>query len=768
MDNNFSKPKLETTVENENPVVFLIGERSALFLALSEILQTNGLSVNSFEEPTYIFQLGEFIKTDDLLKKARAKKTKFFLVLYEKNNSPASRKAEEKTLNFINSQKGAAKIIKIQGFLGEELEAAKKILKAAFGQDSQTTFVINGPGLFLEKEKTGQKNLSPKDLFKKTIIFSALIFLLTFPFSFTLINGLLGALALVRARETTLTSNFENGQQKTQKAYHYFLSAQSGLETIAPLFRFVGKEEWVSSVENYLSAGQNLSLAVRRLITIGQEGQNLALIVLGRKEGGVKEKLDKINNDLRLAEEELALLSAKNNQPRFFKREFQQIEKIRQSLIKAKAVFTALPWVLGTEEKRTYLVLFQNNMELRPSGGFIGTIGLLTFAEGKLDLKIEDVYIADGQLKGHVEPPSPLRTYLNQIHWYLRDSNWEPDFPTNARQAAWFLEKELSIKPDGVIALDLSLVKKIIEITGPIYLADYQEKITSDNLFLKAQIYSQENFFPGSTQKRDFLGTLARALFDKLASERKINWLNLVRLLEEATKEKHLLVFLNHDLIQKVISEQGWGGEIKNIKNKNENIKNIDDYLMVVEANLGVNKVNYFLKREIKKDVKFKENELSSKIIISYENNSPANVFFGGAYKNYLRILLPQPTNLEKIVVAGQRLDLVKDIDQSVAFEKKIIGFLLEVPAGGKKLVEIDYSLPVVLAENEFIYQLLIQKQAGTENDKLEFNLSSPWLITGKNFPDESGDNRLVKSGNLSYNGNLSVDQLFQIEIRKE
>src|SRR3989338_4365332 len=55
--------------------------------------------------------------------------------------------------------------------------------------------------------------------------------------------------------------------------------------------------------------------------------------------------------------------------------------------------------------KKTYLVLFQNNLEIRPTGGFIGSYGLLTIEDGHVsDFRIFDVYQADGQLKGHVEP----------------------------------------------------------------------------------------------------------------------------------------------------------------------------------------------------------------------------------------------------------------------------------------------------------------------------------------------------------------------------
>jgi hypothetical protein len=84
-----------------------------------------------------------------------------------------------------------------------------------------------------------------------------------------------------------------------------------------------------------------------------------------------------------------------------------------------------LPEFLGADGKRKeYLVLLQNEMELRAGGGFIGSFGVLSFNDGKLiGFDIQDVYEVDGQLKGHVEPPEEIKTYLGEAGWFMRDAN---------------------------------------------------------------------------------------------------------------------------------------------------------------------------------------------------------------------------------------------------------------------------------------------------------------------------------------------------------
>ena len=175
-----------------------------------------------------------------------------------------------------------------------------------------------------------------------------------------------------------------------------------------------------------------------------------------------------------------------------------------------------IPSLLGQDQGKTYMVLFENNMELRPTGGFIGSFGLVSFDGGRLtDLAVNDVYSADGQLNGHVEPPAPIKNYLGEANWWLRDSNWDPDFPTSAKRAEWFLDKEIGKKVDGAVAVDLSPIREILKITGPIFLSDYNLNISSDNLYEKTQSEVQDNFFPGTHKKASFITALSRNLFSE-------------------------------------------------------------------------------------------------------------------------------------------------------------------------------------------------------------------------------------------------------------
>lgn len=746
MSKAFTKPKVTLEVETGVPGVLIVGKDSVLLSQLREILISKGMRVNDTGGFDYVFQLGDLEKIAFFLEKAKNAGAKFLLILDESVKTREAKKAETQAESFIKNQKLEGKIIRLRGFSGQEIAAVGKILKIVFSQTPEEVITLTGAGALFPKTSSPKKLVVSKKFFSWSVAFISLCFLVTLPLTFFLANLFLGTWALQNTKEAVLTSDFARGRSQAKTVEEDFVRTKNSFAMLKPIFNLLGNEDEGRQIEAWLEIGQNLGGVSRYLIDVGQEGQNLALLISGQKQGEIKESLAKIKADIGLVTRELAMIETQVPVgPSFLVKNFAAIKEIRKGLVTFESFLPVTPWILGIAEKRTFLILLQNNFELRPGGGFIGTIGLLTFADGKMDLKIEDVYTADGQLSGHVEPPSPLKQYLGQIHWYLRDSNWEPDFPTNAQKAAWFYEKEMGIKPDGVIALDLFLAQKILAATGPVDLGDYQEKISADNLFLKAQIYSQEKFFPGSTQKRDFLGALANALFSKIIRERQPTpWFSLAKAAGEAIEEKHLAIWFNHSLAEKLISEQGGGGEIKHTTCNIKHVICVEDYLMIVDANLGVNKSNYFVKREIKKELNLAGGNLASQIIINYENTSPAGVSFAGDYKNYLRMLVPTDFVLEKVKIDEQDLG-ANQVDQENLDAKKLIGFLVQVKPGEKKKVEALFKRPLNLSAKEFTYELLVQKQAGTDKDG---------LIIASNF-------------GLSYDGDLLIDRIFEIKLKK-
>lgn len=409
------------------------------------------------------------------------------------------------------------------------------------------------------------------------------------------------------------------------------------------------------------------------------------------------------------------------------------IGKYKDNLYDAKLLFSRISLLLGKDGPKKYLVLFQNNMELRPTGGFIGSFGLLTFDNGRLtDININDIYTADGQLKGHVDPPEPIRKYLGEGGWYLRDSNWDPDFPSSATKAEWFLDKELSEKVDGVIAIDLNFIKRILSVTGPINLVDFNKVVDEDNLYTLIQNEVEGDFFPGSIKKATILTSLSKSLIEEVERLESGKYLNLFKEIYLSLEQKHILVYLHDNNAQDAISNLVYSGEYE--LSTDCGLRCVRDGHALIDANLGVNKSNFYIEREHLLNLNISKEYINHELVVTYKNQANQAVGNSGIYENYARILLPLNASFGGVRIYESD-GSYRDVEYEVidTNNKKEIGFLIEVLPSTTKRVQIVWSVNTNSLVQGGEYNLNVMKQPGTTNDKLTVNVSSSDLsLTGR------------------------------------
>lgn len=408
-----------------------------------------------------------------------------------------------------------------------------------------------------------------------------------------------------------------------------------------------------------------------------------------------------------------------------------------------------LPEILGLESAKTYLVLFQNNMELRPTGGFIGSYGLLTFDRGRLsDFTISDVYSADGQLNGHVEPPTPINKYLGEANWWLRDSNWDPDFPTSAKRAEWFLDKEVDQQVDGVFAIDLYPIKDFLKINGAIYLSDYNTDITADNLYEKVQSEVQDNFFPGTHKKASFLTALSRSILSEMGDLSQSQKNLLLKSIYENLDSRHLQLFLHNADTQQAISNLNWDGSVFVPKCE---AGCYSDLMGIVEANVGVNKANYFINRSVSVNVEIEDEVIERTLTLTLANTANANLGLSGRYKSYIRLLVPEPTTDVKVTSSfGQNFDYLTP-DITSAKGRKEIGVIVEILAGETRQISFIWSGKADTSFDK--YNLYYRRQAGVDEYPIELN-----ILPGSKIQTSNPVFSLTKTGSYLYNTSLARD----------
>lgn len=423
-------------------------------------------------------------------------------------------------------------------------------------------------------------------------------------------------------------------------------------------------------------------------------------------------------------------------------------DKVKNYFKQGEVLAENLPSILGKDQRKTYLVLFQNNMELRPTGGFIGSFGLLTFDGGRMtDLTINDVYSADGQLMGHVEPPAPIKYYLNEANWWLRDSNWDPDFPTSAKRAEWFLNKEVDTQVDGVLAVDLKTVSEMLKVTGPIFLADYNLNLTSDNLYQKIQAEAEDRFFPGSHQKASFLTALSRNLIaevEKLDTKQKLLVLGVFL---KDFEGRHIQAFLHDDVSEEAISSLGWSGGVATPTCGDGCYA---DLVGLVEANLGVNKANYFISRNVDLAINVSGGVITRKLTLTLANSANPALGTPGTYRVYIRTFMPDDSSLTGVsaITGENREDLPVEVVDSHGRQEA--GVFIQVLGGQSKKIEFTWTtnpqgVPILSS-----YGLYIRKQAGVSDD--------PWHIT---VNEENP--ALTNPGVYTYNTILAQDYFLRL-----
>ncbi len=400
-------------------------------------------------------------------------------------------------------------------------------------------------------------------------------------------------------------------------------------------------------------------------------------------------------------------------------------KRIDKQLNEYQELVEMLPQIVSEEKK--YLILLQNNMEIRPTGGFMGSYSILYFKEGKLqELRFEDIYTPDGQIKGYVKPPDPIQLAFQLGSWKLRDTNWDPHFPQSSTDVKWFFTQGGEKNINGVVAINLNLAQELLEVIGPIDLPDYKESVDQNNFYRVAQFYAEHDFFPGSTQKKDFLEALGRELVRKIKQADSNSQLKIIQIIKKNLDNQEILLNFDNENLQKIVEQKNWAGKLEIDDNKRKTGK-IADSFSLIEANLGVNKANCCIDRNTIHNIEVKHGRIYHTINLRLKNNNKTNPkppkTWGGRYLSYVRFYIPQNAKMENIVFDKEAE--IPSNQATIENEKtgfKSVGFFVNIPPLEEKEVVISYSLKK--DENADKYQLKLYKQPGVlqSMQKIIFN----------------------------------------------
>jgi len=559
--------------------------------------------------------------------------------------------------------------------------------------------------------------------------------------------------------------NFEESVAGFGEANLKFSQASEELDKIGNLLigssRFIPFVSKLSSGSNMIEAAKNLSLAGQELAKVTQtvarlkgmeKTSDFSLLKIFRD---TESNLRSARDYLKKANELMDDVNVADL-PEDKREKFVTLKTGLPSAILAVDTFLnnekILNDLLGGNGPRKYLFLFQNNQEMRATGGFIGSYGLLDISNGRIrNFFIDGIFNPDGQLKEKIVPPLPIQKI--SAAWSLHDSNWFPDFPASAKEAIVFYEKTGGPTTDGVITLTPTVLQKMLEITGPIEMKEYDVVLDSRNFIEKTQYKVEIDYDKTENKPKKILSDLAPLILDKLFSAQDLK--TIVRTLDvfvEALNQKQILIFSQNSEMQKIISEQGWSGEV---------LQTPKDYLSVINSNINGFKTDGVIDEKITHMAEIQpDGTVIDTVAVTRHHNggSTGYAWWDSVNADYMRVYVPLGSKF--LSVEGQTREFNKSpldyntlgFKKNARVEEEESGIKIDENSGtriyedfGKTVfanwtyvspretmtIKYRYQLPFKVVFDEAgksakSYSLLLQKQSGSLGSEVESKIIFP------------------------------------------
>lgn len=419
------------------------------------------------------------------------------------------------------------------------------------------------------------------------------------------------------------------------------------------------------------------------------------------------------------------------------------IRQLESFVVETKPLVQVLPDIMGQYQEKKYLILFQNDKELRPTGGFITAYAVFRINKGIVASEgSNDIYKLDDTLLKKVPAPDAIIKYLpNVSSLNLRDSNLSPDYLTSMKQFEQLYQFTQDKKDiDGIIALDTQFVLSLMEVLGPIdaygtsFTTEKVDACDCPQIIYELERFADQPVAYEKGSRKDIIGVLMQQLMDKAFNAPKSTWPNLLGTGITALRQKHLLLYFHDKQSQEASERVNFAGRLNEYSG---------DYLLINETNFAGAKSNLYIQEKVKQVVKKgKDGGIEKKITIEYkyprrmDNCSlerAGGLCLAGIYRDWIRIYVPNGSTLVKSSGTDVAITATEDLGKTV-FE----GFFELRPEGATK-IEIEYTVPIKVNGQ---YQLLIQKQPGVAGHTYEIDAFGKKV---KAFPLETDKEFIVK-----------------------
>ncbi len=452
-------------------------------------------------------------------------------------------------------------------------------------------------------------------------------------------------------------------------------------------------------------------------------------------------KIDELSSKVKVINSEVSKINPDRYPEKFRGKELRAkirsgqdlVSEITTFVVNGKPVLESAPYLLGMDSPRTYLVLFQNDKELRPTGGFMTGYSIMKVDKAKFEPTIsDDIYNLDAKYKPSIPAPAPLIKYIKgpyvlSKNLRFRDMNWSPDFEESMKTVTEAAD-EVGVRGiDGIITVDTQLLVNLLNVIGPIGVPGFGN--FSTNIEPKCNcpqvIYELESFADvegpiiwdpltgeiilkpkNADNRKKIIGPLMNSILANAMGQPKEKLPGLFEAGFRSLMEKHVLFYIHDEDVQKGIAEFGLAGTIKEYSG---------DYLHINDANLGGRKSNLYVTQEVLQEIDVKrDGSVEKTVTITYKNPEKYDGWLNSVLPNWVRVYVPKGSELMAVEGLEDKIDPYEDLG------KTVFAGLFQLRPEGVSKVTFKYKLPFKVSKD---YNLLIQKQPGTDGPLYTINL---------------------------------------------
>jgi hypothetical protein len=326
----------------------------------------------------------------------------------------------------------------------------------------------------------------------------------------------------------------------------------------------------------------------------------------------------------------------------------QLLPQAQSTITQVQSLIGPVSWLLGIGQARHFLVQTLDRGELRPSGGFEGQYGVLTLQNGRMSpFTLKDItgldYGGNGAELGATPPPQ--YGWMNFGFFGVRDANLSADYPTTAQIVMNYFQREGGGPVDGDIQITPVVIEQLLQITGPLHVAEYNETITAQNLEQKLHAYQQDPRLIAEQQQKTgtdthstrkaFTNLVGSLLLDRAKHMQIPQLLSFGKLILQDLKSRDVQVYFTNPVAEQWLTQNGYSGAMPKFTNGT-------DGFMVVQANISISKAAQYVHTTFNDQVTLDANGGATHnltITLNYQQTGP--VYGYNSYADYLRVYAP-------------------------------------------------------------------------------------------------------------------------------